>query len=88
MSFEQRPNTGALFKADKQGNDNRPDYSGTLKVDDREFFIDAWLKKSKAGSTYMSLSIKPKMARHQGGEKNPPARTVNSDADLNNDIPW
>lgn len=87
MAFDNT-NRGALFKADKQGNDRRPDYSGNINVDGKELFIDAWLKKSKAGQTYMSLSVKPKRAREQGGTKNPPARTTNTDADLNDDIPW
>lgn len=78
-------NRGALFKAEKQGNDRRPDYSGTLNVEGKEFFLDAWLKKSKAGQTFMSLSVKPKMARHQGGAPNPPAQTRRDD---DADIPW
>lgn len=83
MNDFDNTNRGALFKADKQGNDRRPDYSGSLNVDGKEFFLDAWLKKSKAGQTYMSLSVKPK--RVQGTK----AETVtNTDADLNDDIPW
>jgi len=85
MSFEQRPNTGALFKADKEGNERRPDYSGSLNVNGQDYFIDAWLRKSKAGTTFMSLSVKPKMARHQGGAKNPAPRTKD---ELNDEIPW
>lgn len=56
-------NRGALFKADKQGNETRPDYSGNLNVDGKELFIDAWIKTSKAGQKYMSLSVKPKGER-------------------------
>lgn len=80
-------NRGALFKAEKEGNESRPDYSGNLNVDGKEFFLDAWIKTSKAGQKYMSLSVKPKMARHQGGTKNPPAQKDESfqDDDL---IPW
>lgn len=62
MNFDNT-NSGALFKADKQGNDKRPDYSGTLNVDGREYFLSAWLKSSKAGQKYMSLAVKPKGER-------------------------
>lgn len=86
MAFDNT-NRGALFKADKEGNEHRPDYSGNLNVDGKEFFIDAWLKKSKAGSTYMSLSVKPKLARHQSGTKNPPAQTQER-SDNDDLIPW
>ena len=56
-------NRGALFKADKQGNDRRPDYTGSLNVDGKDYQLSAWLKESKGGQKYMSLSIQPKRER-------------------------
>jgi uncharacterized protein (DUF736 family) len=56
-------NSGALFKNDKGGNEQRPDYKGTLNVNGQEYWISAWLKSSKAGQKYMSLSVQPKEAR-------------------------
>jgi uncharacterized protein (DUF736 family) len=51
---------GALFKNDRKEADTDPDYKGTLNVDGQELWLNAWLKTSKAGSKYMSLSVKPK----------------------------
>lgn len=65
-------NRGALFKNEEKQSDKHADYRGSINVDGKEFWLDAWLKKSKAGKTYMSLSVKPKMAREQGGSRNPP----------------
>lgn len=56
-------NSGVLFKNDKQGNESRPDYKGTLNVNGQDFWISAWLKSSKAGNKYMSLSVQPKEAK-------------------------
>jgi len=56
-------NSGALFKNDKQGKETRPDYRGTLDVNGQQFWISAWLKSSKAGQKYMSLSVQPKEDR-------------------------
>lgn len=54
----QSVGNGALFKNDKQGVETRPDYTGTAKIWDKEFFLSAWIKKSQSGKTYMSLSFK------------------------------
>ena len=55
-------NRGVLFKNDKEGgNPNWPDYRGNIDVGGAEFWLDAWIKKSKDGTkTFMSLSVKPK----------------------------
>lgn len=69
-------NRGVLFRNDKKENDRHADYRGNINVDGKEFWLDAWIKKSKDGKkTFMSLSVKPKMAReHQGASDNPPDR--------------
>jgi uncharacterized protein (DUF736 family) len=83
MSDREYDNTnrGALFKNDKKESDRHPDYRGSINIDGKEFWLDAWLKTSKAGKKFMSLSVKPKMAReHQGGTDNPPARYADKGA--------
>lgn len=51
--------SGALFKNDKKGNENWPDYRGKLNVGGDDYWISAWLKTSKKGQKYMSLSVQP-----------------------------
>jgi uncharacterized protein (DUF736 family) len=54
-------NRGVLFKNDKGNNDKRPDYRGTLVVDNADYNISGWIKRSqKTGDAYMSLSVEPK----------------------------
>ena len=67
MSDYDNTNSGALFKNDKEGNDNRPDYKGSINVGGVEFWISSWIKTSKAGKKYMSLSVQPKEEVHQQG---------------------
>ena len=70
-------NSGALFRNDKEGgNPNWPDYRGSVNVDGKEFWLDAWIRESKKdGKKFMSLKLKPKMAReHQGSSQNPSGR--------------
>ena len=51
---------GALFRNDKKESDSHPDYKGSCEIAGTEYWISAWLKESKAGATFMSLSFKDK----------------------------
>jgi uncharacterized protein (DUF736 family) len=53
-------NKGALFRNDDKAKDEQPDYQGSLDVDGQAFGISGWLRTSKAGRKFMSLSVKPK----------------------------
>lgn len=78
MTEYDNTNRGALFKNDDKQSDRHPDYKGSLNVNGQEFWLDAWIKTSKKGVKFMSVSVKPKMARdHQGGRNNPPDRFDN-----------
>lgn len=59
MEFDNN-NRGVLFKNDKQGNDKRPDYTGSINVDGTDYQLSAWIKTSKANTKFMSLSVQPK----------------------------
>ena len=58
MAYEQRDNSGSLFKNNKKTQDNHPDYTGSAMVDGKPKRLAAWLKKSQKGLTYMSVSIR------------------------------
>jgi uncharacterized protein (DUF736 family) len=79
-------NSGALFKNDKQGKETRPDYKGTINVNGVEFWLSAWIKSSKAGQKYMSLSVQPKEAR--ADDRKPERATTPNTPDFSDDIPF
>ena len=67
MTFTRTPtkefdntNRGSLFKNDKKTTEQMPDYKGQINVNGEEFWINAWLKTSKQGTKFMSLSVTPK----------------------------
>lgn len=64
MAFDNT-NTGALFVNKKKTNPKHSDRNGTLNVDGKEYWINGWLKESKAGEKYLSLSISPKDEQKQ-----------------------
>jgi uncharacterized protein (DUF736 family) len=52
-------NRGVLFKELNKRNDRGPDFKGTLNVNGDDFEIVAWVKTSKKGTEFLSLSVKP-----------------------------
>jgi len=61
-------NSGALFKNEEKitlNKPNWPDYNGSINVDGKDLWISAWIKKSKAGKSYMSLSVSEKEPKGQ-----------------------
>jgi len=62
MSFERKDNSGALFKNKKKTTETHADYTGSITFEGRECWLKAWIKTSKAGEKYMSLSVTPKEA--------------------------
>lgn len=59
MAFEQKDNSGVLFKNDKKGVENRPDYTGNITVNGQSMWLSAWIKEGTKGK-FMSLSCQPK----------------------------
>ena len=59
MSFDNT-NRGVLFKNQEMSRDSDADYRGNINVGGVEHWLNAWIKTSKAGEKYMSLSVRPK----------------------------
>jgi len=55
-------NRGSLFKNDRKDDAKFPDYKGSLNVDGTDYWLSAWIKISKDGNKFMSLSVKNKNA--------------------------
>ena len=63
MSDYDDTNRGALFKNERKETETHADYNGTINVGGQEFWLNAWLKESKTGKKFFSLSVKPKEAK-------------------------
>jgi hypothetical protein len=76
-------NRGALFRnEDKNPNDDKDrDYSGSLNIEGAEYWISGYVRTSKSGRKFLSLSVKSKNAKPKPAEPKPPLS-----ADLNDEI--
>jgi len=55
-------NRGMLFRNEDKdpNNDKDRDYSGSLDVEGTGYWISGWVKTSKSGKKYLSISVKAK----------------------------
>jgi len=77
-------NRGALFRNDeKDPNDEKDrDYAGVINIEGAEYWLSGWVRVSKNGRKYLSLSLKPKQEKPAESEKKSPAE------DFGDDIPF
>lgn len=59
MAYEQKDNSGVLFKNDKKESEKHPDYKGNALINGQQYWISAWIKDGKKGK-FMSISFKEK----------------------------
>ena len=59
-------NRGALFKNDRKQQENHADYQGTINVDGKDYYLNAWVREGKNGK-YFSMNVKPKQPRNRDG---------------------
>jgi hypothetical protein len=95
MAYENKPNTGALFKNVRKENDSHPDYRGPLHIEcpecrhqfERE--QSAWLKVSKSDTKYMSMSLKEPFKKDERKPAPKPApKPAAQDEPFSDDIPF
>lgn len=88
MAYEQKENSGAIFKNDKREKDTQPHGKGSALIDGVAYWVSSWTNESPKGR-YQSLKFerkdsKPEAAKPQAQSK--PSSEVTDD--LTDDIPW
>jgi hypothetical protein len=78
-AYQQKPNSGTVFKAKCRKSDSHPsgEGSGVLHCpschSEVEFWISSWRNTTKSGEPYQKLSFKPKGERQEKTADTPPA---------------
>ena len=51
-------NRGVLFKDTEKGEgDRKPDYTGKINVQGKDWRLAGWIKESKSGTKFLSLAV-------------------------------
>ena len=79
MAEFDNSNRGSLFKNDKKTEDRHPDMSGSINIDGTEYWISGWKKQSKAGTGFISLSVRPKEQTRQSRQPTSKAKAQDFD---------
>jgi len=87
MAEYSNENSGALFRNEDKDDEhpNWADYQGSINVDGTDYWISAWLKTSKAGKKFMSLSVKSKDSQRA---PNPAKQQPAQSNDFDDEIPF
>ena len=85
MAEFDNTNRATMFVNDKKTEEKHPDWSGTLNVEGKEYWISGWKKVSKGGKPFLSLSIREK--QEQTRQSSQPTRKAAKD-DFGDEIPW
>ena len=64
--YEQRDNSGILFKNDDKTRDTDRDYGGSATIAGVEYWISGWIKSGKRGK-FMTFSFRAKDEEKKSG---------------------
>jgi hypothetical protein len=85
MAYEQKDNSGVLFRNERKEKETQPDHTGNALIGGVEYYISAWVKDGKKGK-FFSFSFKPKDESRQQGMQQ--ARTALDDFDDSEAVPF
>jgi uncharacterized protein (DUF736 family) len=65
-------NSGVLFKNDEKAEgDKKPNYTGKLNVQGKDWRLAAWVRESKAGTKFLSLSLSEPKEKQSKPQEDP-----------------
>ena len=85
MAYEQKENSGSLFKNEKKETEKHPNATGSAFIGGVEYWVSAWTKRDKNDNPWQSLSFTPK-DKTQGAK--PAAKGKPPSDDFDSDIPF
>ena len=78
MAFEIRDGSGSLFQADQKGNERAPKWRGDIMLNGTVYELAGWVKETKKGDKFLSLSGKVKTVQQEQASTPPPQEVDDS----------
>jgi len=95
MTEYDNTNRGVLFRETGKKSDKAPDYKGRLNVGGHEYELAGWIRTSKAGNKFLSVSVsepwqggKSDSQRNQDAQRPAGGGGQSAPADFDDDIPF
>jgi hypothetical protein len=83
--FDDR-NRGSIWKNEKKESEKHPDFTGSLNVDGKDYWVSAWKRKPDASERAPALSFSVKPKDGTAPKQDEPRRSVKDE--MNDDIPY
>jgi hypothetical protein len=79
-------NTGLLARNQRRETEKHPEFTGSINIEGREYWLSAWVREGKAGGKlegqkFFSLAVKPKDAQ-------PAPKAVAEQPEFDDDVPF
>tara|TARA_R110000803_G_scaffold30935_1_gene69400 strand:- start:33 stop:296 length:264 start_codon:yes stop_codon:yes gene_type:complete len=87
MSDYDNNNRGAIWGNDKKVKDTQPDFTGSILVDNKDYFISGWKRKADASPKSPALSLAVTLKDQQPQQSAPAQSPSIGNIDLE-DIPF
>lgn len=71
MAWEPKEGSGSLFQADQKGNEKAPKWRGDIMLNGTVYELAGWVKETKKGDKFLSLSGKVKEERKPTPDPDP-----------------
>lgn len=85
MAYEQRDNSGSVFKNNRRERETQANLTGSALIDGKEYWVNAWTKTKADGEKWISLSFNPKQPKddtNKPSSGSPELTVVTSDDDI------
>jgi uncharacterized protein (DUF736 family) len=76
-------NRGVLFRNNRKEKDTHPDFTGSINIEGEDRWLDAWVRESKDGKKFFSISSRAKQGDPSSSGARPrQAETIESSEDI------
>lgn len=90
MTGYDNNNRGSIWPNKKKEKDTHPDFTGSLNVDGKDYWVSAWKRKPDAGERAPSLTftVKPKDGKPMNATRGRIPGSPETSIDLSDEVPF